>query len=64
MKAFGGAFADPYYVEVIKADEKNFLDPEAKLVRIMGPLKQVVADGKAVVDVSKEENVFQKYGKE
>jgi hypothetical protein len=61
MKTFGGAFADPYYVEVIKADEKNFLDPSARLIRTMGPLKEVVSDGKAVGDVSKEASVLKNY---
>jgi len=63
MEAFGKAFADPYWVEVIEADQKNFLDPDAKIIRTMGPLKQIVADRKAIVGVTKESEMLEEYGK-
>jgi hypothetical protein len=63
METFGKAFADPYWVEVIEADQKNFLDPDAKVIRTMGPLKQIVADRKAVVDITKESEILEKHGK-
>jgi hypothetical protein len=45
MAAFGKAFADPYYINVIKADEVNFLDTNAKLIRSGGVLRKIV-DGR------------------
>jgi EthD domain len=47
IPAFGKAFADPYYVNVIKADEVNFLDTKAKLIRSGGVLRKIVDGGKA-----------------
>jgi len=47
MAAFGKAFADPYYIKVIKADEVNFLDTEAKLFRSGGVLRKIVDGGAA-----------------
>jgi EthD domain len=47
IPAFGKAFSDPYYINVIKADEVNFLDTKAKLIRSGGVLRKVVDGGKA-----------------
>ena len=47
LPAFGNAFADPYYVNVIKADEVNFLDPGTKLFRSGGVLRKIVDAGQA-----------------
>ena len=63
METFEKAFADPYWAGVIEADQKNFLDPDAKIVRTMGPLKQIVVNGKAIVDVSKENKDLDDYGR-
>jgi hypothetical protein len=44
---FGKGFSDPYYINVIKADEGNFLDTKAKIIRSGGILRKVVDGGKA-----------------
>lgn len=49
METFGKAFADHYWVEVIEADQENFLDPDAKVIQTMGSLKQIVADRKLLL---------------
>ncbi|KAE9368061.1 hypothetical protein N431DRAFT_494912 [Stipitochalara longipes BDJ] len=49
LVAFGKAFADPYYINVIKADEVNFLDPNSKLIRSGGVLRKIVDGGKAAL---------------
>jgi hypothetical protein len=47
IPAFGKAFSDPYYIDVIKADEVNFIDTKAKLIMSRGVLRKVVDGGKA-----------------
>lgn len=54
MDLFRRAFADPYYREVVKADEVNFLDTSVKLVRSMGSLKRIVDGGKVVVGLGSD----------
>jgi len=61
VKVFGKAFTDPYYIKVIKADEVNFLDTTAEPRRTIGPLKMIVDGGKAVIDVEKEQKVFDEF---
>lgn len=61
MALFSSAFQDPFYVEVIKPDEVNFLDTTMKLIRTMGPLKPLISENKAVVEVEKEQGMLDKY---
>jgi hypothetical protein len=49
MAAFSKAFADPYYINVIKVDEVNFLDTSAKLIRSGGVLRKIVDGGNAAL---------------
>lgn len=52
---FTAAFSDPYYLNVIKPDEANFLDSKSTEVigaRTMGITKKIVEDGKAQIDTS------------
>jgi hypothetical protein len=53
LPAFGKAFSDPYYINVIKADEVNFLDTKAKLIRSRGVLRKVV-DGRKAAERTEE----------
>lgn len=61
---FKAAFLDPYYVNVINPDEKNFLDMDSTEpigARMYGASKPVVANGKPAVDCEKELEVWKQW---
>jgi hypothetical protein len=65
-EAYLAAYADPYYVEVIEPDEKNFVDkgqldgPDGgkktvvRAVSTLGVCRSMIKDGKPVVAVKEE----------
>jgi hypothetical protein len=53
LQQFTNAFSDPYYLEVIEPDERNFVDKEGAggglVARFMGKLVDIGIDGKSVL---------------
>ena len=61
---FTAACTDPYYLNVIKPDEINFLDSKSIEVigaSTMGVSKKIVEDGKALIDTSKVMSVWEEW---
>lgn len=61
---FTAACTDPYYLNVIKPDEINFLDSKSIEVigaSTMGVSKKIVEGGKALIDTSKVMSVWEEW---
>ncbi|MCJ1424701.1 hypothetical protein MMC29_002589 [Sticta canariensis] len=61
---FTAACTDPYYLNVIKPDEINFLDSKSIEVigaSTMGVSKKIVEEGKALIDTSKVMSVWEEW---
>lgn len=66
FERFTAACTDPYYLNVIKPDENNFLDSKSTEVigaSTMGISKIVVEGGKALIDTSKVMSVWEEWEK-
>lgn len=64
FEKFTAACADPYYLNVIKPDEINFLDSKSTEVigaSTMGVSKKIVEGGRALIDTSKVMSVWEEW---
>ena len=64
FEKFTAACTDPYYLNVIKPDEINFLDSKSIEVigaSTMGVSKRIVEGGKALIDTSNVMSVWEEW---
>lgn len=64
FEKFTVACTDPYYLNVIKPDEINFLDSKSTEIigaSTMGVSRKIVEGGKALIDISKVMSVWEEW---